>query len=112
MATKTSSLQRREQYGFHLLPYPGPCRQIGKKPNAICPDRDAVFSVLDPTFTLFNIGFNFCIGGPDKSIAEGVNQAVPGDRLQIKAGNYDETIRITKAVTLATDRGTVAIGRP
>jgi hypothetical protein len=34
------------------------------------------------------------------------------NRLQIKAGNDNETIRITKAVTLVTDRGTVALGRP
>jgi pectin methylesterase-like acyl-CoA thioesterase len=35
-----------------------------------------------------------------------------GDRIQIKAGNYNETLRITKPMTLATDRGTVSIGRP
>ena len=37
--------------------------------------------------------------------------ASAGDRIQIKAGNYKETMRITKRITLATDRGTVAIGR-
>jgi hypothetical protein len=53
-----------------------------------------------------------CLGGPWKNIQDALNSAGSGDRLQIKAGNYGGTIRITKNITLATDRGTVAIGRP
>jgi len=53
-----------------------------------------------------------CLGGPFKNISDAVNNAVPGDRLQIKAGSYNETMRITKRLTLATDRGVVTFGRP
>jgi hypothetical protein len=53
-----------------------------------------------------------CLGGPFKNVADAVNSATDGDRLQIKAGNYNQTMRINKRITLATDRGTVAIGRP
>ncbi len=52
-----------------------------------------------------------CIGG-FKTVKEALDcGASAGDRIQIKAGNYKETMRITKRITLATDRGTVAIGR-
>ncbi len=55
--------------------------------------------------------FSVCIGGY-KTVRDAIDcGAMNGDRLQIKAGNYNETMRITKAVTLATDRGRVSIGR-
>lgn len=63
-------------------------------------------------FTWGGIDFNFCLGGPYKKLEDGLKRAADGDRLQIKAGNYNEKLRITKRVTLATDRGLVAIGRP
>ncbi len=53
-----------------------------------------------------------CIGG-FKTVKEALDCGTSdGDRIQIKAGNYKETMRITKPITFATDRGTVAIGRP
>jgi hypothetical protein len=56
--------------------------------------------------------FTVCIGGY-KTVRDAINcGAQSGDRLQIKAGNYNETIRITQPVTLSTDRGRVTIGRP
>jgi hypothetical protein len=55
--------------------------------------------------------FTVCIGGY-KTVQDAIDcGARNGDRLQIKAGSYNERIRITKAVTLATDRGVVSIGR-
>jgi Pregnancy-associated plasma protein-A len=51
-----------------------------------------------------------CLGGPFKTLSDGINGASAGDRLQIKAGNYNERMRITKRITLTTDRGTVRIG--
>lgn len=53
-----------------------------------------------------------CLGGPFKNVADAINSANSNDRLQIRAGNYNQTMRITKPITLATDRGVVAIGRP
>ncbi len=53
-----------------------------------------------------------CLGGPFKKVGDAVNSANSGDRLHIKAGNYNESVRINRALTLATDRGTVVIGRP
>ena len=56
--------------------------------------------------------FTVCVGGY-KTVRDAVDcGASEGDRLQIKAGRYNEVIRITKRLTLATDRGTVTIGRP
>ena len=55
--------------------------------------------------------FTVCVGGY-KTLRDAIDcGAQNGDRLQIKAGSYNETIRVTKAVTLTTDRGTVSIGR-
>lgn len=52
-----------------------------------------------------------CIGG-FKTVNEALDCGTSdGDRIQIKAGTYKETMRITKPITLATDRGTVVIGR-
>ena len=53
-----------------------------------------------------------CLGGPYKNIVDAVNGANSGDRLTIKSGNYDQTMRITKAITVANDRGGVSIARP
>jgi hypothetical protein len=56
--------------------------------------------------------YQVCLGGY-KTLREAIDCGTQnGDRIQIKAGNYNETLRITKPMTLATDRGTVSIGRP
>ncbi len=52
-----------------------------------------------------------CVGG-FKTVKEALDCGTSdGDRIQIKAGSYNETIRVTNRITLATDRGTVVIGR-
>lgn len=55
---------------------------------------------------------SICLGGPFKNLKDAVNDAVAGDRLQIKAATYAERVRITKRLTLTTDRGTVRLGAP
>jgi hypothetical protein len=60
-----------------------------------------------------------CVGGVYKTIQNGLDcAAVPGDRLQIKAGHYNETMRINWPLTITADRaklpgsfGNVTIGR-
>lgn len=52
-----------------------------------------------------------CLGGPFKSVATAVNGAAEGDRLQIRSGNYNERLRIRKALTLASGGGTVTLGK-
>lgn len=45
-----------------------------------------------------------CVGGAYRTIGNALECAVmPGDRLQIKGGYYDEKLRITNQVTLVTD---------
>lgn len=65
-----------------------------------------------PCPPLIPCSLTVCLGGPFKNISDAVQSAGAGDRLQIKAGNYGGSYRITRRITLATDRGTVAIGRP
>jgi hypothetical protein len=62
-------------------------------------------------FSLLGVHFVFCMGGPDRKLADGVKRALQGDRLQIRAGNYNEKLRIDKKLSLVADRGTVVIGR-
>jgi hypothetical protein len=57
--------------------------------------------------------FTVCLGGAYKTVQAAIDCAAnPGDRLQIKAGHYNERLTITKQLTLATDRGSVVIGAP
>jgi hypothetical protein len=54
-----------------------------------------------------------CLGGPYKTVDSALQGANPGDRLQIKAGNYNEKLRITKKVTITgSGGGSVFIGKP
>ncbi len=54
----------------------------------------------------------FCLGGPWKTITEGINRSTDGDALTIKAAHYNETFRITKSLTITGYGGTVIIGKP
>jgi len=68
----------------------------------------------DPPDTL-----TICFGGQYRTIQNGLDcAAADGDRLQIKAGHYNETMRINRPMTLTADRdkrsgeaGNVTIGR-
>ena len=49
---------------------------------------------------------------PFLNMTDGVNNANPGDIVLIRAGNYNEPIRITKPVTLRASRGVARLGVP
>ena len=49
---------------------------------------------------------------PFETFNQGVNAAASGDIVLTRPGNYNETITITKAVTLRATRGTAIIGIP
>jgi hypothetical protein len=71
---------------------PSPLLPVACPPNVTCP-------------------LSICLGGPYKNVQAAVTGASPGDRLQIKSGNYGDTFTISKRLTLATDQGPVFIGR-
>jgi len=54
----------------------------------------------------------FCLGGPYRTLAEGVQRSASGDQLLIKAANYDERPRINKHLVLSAQGGSVFIGKP
>ncbi|MBI5384976.1 MAG: hypothetical protein HZA90_09860 [Verrucomicrobia bacterium] len=81
-------------------PWPPP-DYLGKPPEY---PSDWPWPLLDPAL------FEVCVGGAYKTVADAINCAAQeGDRLQIKAGTYVGPLRITKRLTLATDRGTVRL---
>jgi PKD repeat protein len=50
-------------------------------------------------------------GGTCKTINEAVTASTAGDTLAVKAGNYAETVALSKALTVAADPGAVVTGR-
>jgi len=50
--------------------------------------------------------------GPYPFIAQGVNAIQSGDSLFVRGGNYNPSLRITKAMTIRNYSGSVSIGRP
>jgi hypothetical protein len=76
-----------------------------------------VLDVIDPTVIPQTIPpttrrFPFCIGGPWKTVAEGVNRARDGEVLNIRGGIYRERLTIRKPLLLTTSHGPVVIGAP
>ena len=54
----------------------------------------------------------FDILGPYNAVADGVNNAAPGDIVSLRGGNYRGAITITKQVTLKASHGNALVGTP
>lgn len=53
----------------------------------------------------------FCIGGPVKTVAEGITLTSPGDNVVIRPGTYNVGSRLTGRVSLRSSRGTARLVR-
>jgi hypothetical protein len=51
-------------------------------------------------------------GGPYMRVADGVSAARAGDIVLIRPGNYNETLTLSKAITLRATRGNAMLGKP
>jgi hypothetical protein len=51
----------------------------------------------------------FCIGGPRRTLLEGMDQAAPGDTVTIRPGTYQAGSRLTERLTLRATRGSVRL---
>ncbi|MBK7997593.1 MAG: hypothetical protein IPK15_02365 [Verrucomicrobia bacterium] len=108
---------RRNCQNFSVDP-PFPARPPGYPNNWSWPPNLSIFPNPPPGYPsdwpwppIDPAPVQLCIGG-FKTVKEALDCGTSyGDRIQIKAGNYKEKLRITKPITLATDRGTVVIGR-
>jgi hypothetical protein len=51
----------------------------------------------------------FCLGGPRKTLADGLAQAADGDVVMLRTGVYQEARRLTRRMKIGATRGTVTI---
>ena len=49
---------------------------------------------------------------PYPLVSQGVNAIQSGDTLYVRGGNYNQTLRITKPMTIRNYAGSISIGRP
>jgi hypothetical protein len=75
-----------------------------------CWEDNACFNTDNCTHIEFSVSQHGTFRFPYNTVNKGVNTAMPGWTVLIKAGNYPETITITKPLTLKADGGTVVIG--
>lgn len=62
---------------------------------------------------LLETGIQNCLGivGPFKTVTLGVNMAMPGDTLNVRAGSYNEALTISEIMTLNSYDGAAVIGQ-